>query len=258
MAEEKKEKEVKEEESSQQAPKKSGGILKLIIFGVIGILVVTGIAFGALMFLQEPAKSDAEDSATHEPHEKENSKESSGHDKKHKSEDRHHAEAAEQSDYEDAGFEMMNPTDEMMEEIMANLAVLDIDPNEGIFDSDFAMSPEDSIKEMNWLDKEKHRLKNWEDSLAIVEKDLKKLNQSVSQKLIRIEQVESARTSTLAKLYNGMDSKAVARLMANLDDNTIVSILPRMKMSKASQVLSLFSPKRAANLSKKMITIAVN
>ncbi len=252
MAEEQKEKEVQEEESQEQAPKKSGGILKIIIFAVVGLVVVVGIAVGTLMLLQEPASSDAESSADSTTQESD-AKDTKNKSKAKSGEKELHAEA---SDLEEDTDESMSLTDEMMDEIMANLAVLDFDSDEGEISSEFVMSLEDSIEEMNWLDKEKLRLKIWEDSLVSVEKDLKKLDQSVSQKIVRIEQVESARTATLAKLYNGMDSKAVARLMANLDDNTIVSILPRMKLNKASQVLSLFSPKRAANLSKKMITIA--
>ena len=60
----------------------------------------------------------------------------------------------------------------------------------------------------------------------------------------------------LAKLYDGMESRAVAKLMGNLDDETVVSILPRMKTKNASEVLQLLPAKRAAKLSKRMITIA--
>jgi flagellar motility protein MotE (MotC chaperone) len=53
-----------------------------------------------------------------------------------------------------------------------------------------------------------------------------------------------------------MEPRAVAKLMANLDDETIVSILPRMKSKNASAVLALLPPQRGARLSKQMITIA--
>jgi flagellar motility protein MotE (MotC chaperone) len=73
-----------------------------------------------------------------------------------------------------------------------------------------------------------------------------------------IEKAESTRITQLAKLYDGMDARAVAQLMANLDDLTIVSILPRMKQQNAARVLQMIPAKRAARLSKKMMTIAEN
>ena len=62
----------------------------------------------------------------------------------------------------------------------------------------------------------------------------------------------------LAKLYDGMQAPAVAQLMANLDDNTIVQLLPKMNAKQASAVLALMPPQRAAKLSKQMMTIAEN
>ena len=58
------------------------------------------------------------------------------------------------------------------------------------------------------------------------------LDKRVTQKLLRLEQAESAKIASLAKLYDGMDARAVARLVANLDDQTVVSIVPRMKQKK--------------------------
>jgi flagellar motility protein MotE (MotC chaperone) len=55
-----------------------------------------------------------------------------------------------------------------------------------------------------------------------------------------------------------MDARTVANMMANLDDTTIVSLLPRMKQKNASQVLGLMPPQRAAKLSKQMIEVAEN
>lgn len=246
LAEEEKKAEETTEESPETTPKKKGSMMKIIIFSVVGIIVVAGISVGTL-FLLTPSDSASSDTAS-----------DSTHTSRDHSTDKSHATTDHEEEYD---FEDENPIfdeESMMEEIMKNLAEMDYQPDESELSAEvIAMSLEDSLANMDWLDREKHRLSTWEDSLRIVRKDLEKLEQTVSQQIIRIEQVESAKTATLAGLYDGMDAKAVARLMLNLDDNTIVTIIPRMKTKQASAVLSLFPPKRAAKLSKKMITIAV-
>ena len=142
---------------------------------------------------------------------------------------------------------------DMIEE---NLAVMDWDPNAGMTEEELTMSAEDSVEAVNWLDSEKKKLAKRENDLEKREKELAKLDLSVTQKILRIELEESSRTGELAKLYDGMDSRAVAQLMANLDDDTVVSILPKMKSKNASAVLQLLPAQRAARLSKQMITIA--
>ena len=96
----------------------------------------------------------------------------------------------------------------------------------------------------------------WEKKLDARQRELDITDKKVSQKLLKLEQAESTKISNLAKLYDGMDPRAVAKLIANLDDATVVSILPRMKLKNASTVLALMPAKRGARLSKKMITIA--
>jgi flagellar motility protein MotE (MotC chaperone) len=120
------------------------------------------------------------------------------------------------------------------------------------------MSVEDSLEQVNWLEKEKAELADREASLDKRQKELEKLDRDVTKKLTTLEQAESSRIAQLARLYDGMDARAVAKLAANLDDATVVAILPRMKPKNASQVLALLPAKRAAKLSKQMITIAGN
>ena len=147
----------------------------------------------------------------------------------------------------------------VLEANMANLEVLDYVPGENELTEDqTSMSVEDSIEAVNWLENEKAKLAEREKELDAKEKRLNILDGKVSQKIVRIEQAESTRISKLAKLYDGMDARAVAKLIANLDDETVVSLLPRMKLKNASSVLALMPPPRAARLSKQMITIAEN
>ncbi|MBD3257861.1 hypothetical protein GF377_05460 [candidate division GN15 bacterium] len=151
--------------------------------------------------------------------------------------------------------------EKVIDEIMANLEILDYEPSEDEMygeDVGSGMSEEDSIEAAKWIESEEKRLGEWESKLEEREKELAVLDKKVSQKILRIEQAESARIAQLARLYDGMDARAVAKLAANLDDATVVSILPRMKPKNASLVLQLMPAKRAARLSKQMITIAEN
>lgn len=155
-------------------------------------------------------------------------------------------------------------TDEEMsalDQIEANLNYLDQPPADrqaGSAGQAEMISAEDSIEEVNWLEEENNKLAVREKNVTEREKSVQRLEKEVSRKIIIIEQAESSRIAKLAKLYDGMDPRSVTKLMNNLDDDTVVSLISRMKMKNASQVLSLLSPQRAARLSKKMITIAEN
>ncbi len=147
--------------------------------------------------------------------------------------------------------------------IQESLDYLDYEPTKSDVSADGSeggagMSKEDSLGAVDWLKEEKAKLAKREKDLERREKELQALDKQVSKKLVTLEQAESARVAELAKLYDGMDPRSVAKLMLNLDDETVVAILPRMKQKSAAQVLSLFSPERAARLSKKLITIAEN
>jgi flagellar motility protein MotE (MotC chaperone) len=87
------------------------------------------------------------------------------------------------------------------------------------------------------------------------EKELEKLEYKVNQGLMKIGQAESARIINLARLYDGMKPEAVAQLFANLSDEVILSLLPRMKSANAAKILALMPPKRAARISTQMITV---
>jgi flagellar motility protein MotE (MotC chaperone) len=161
------------------------------------------------------------------------------------------------------GFDLDENDPSVIESIQESLEYLDYEPTQadvsaGGSEGGAGMSEEDSLGAVNWLKDEKAKLAKREKELERREKELQALDKQVSKKLLTLEQAESARITELAKLYDGMDPRSVAKLMLNLDDETVVAILPRMKQKSAAQVLSLFSPERAARLSKKLITIAEN
>lgn len=147
----------------------------------------------------------------------------------------------------------------VIEAVMQNLAFLDYEPDISEVETEEAkMSADDSIEAEKWLEAEKAALLEREKELSRRERELAKLDERVTQKLLRLEKAQSTRITGLAMLYNGMDPSSVTTLMANLDDEMVVSILPRMNPKNASAVLSLMPAKRAAQLSKRMIMIAEN
>ncbi|HUV31654.1 MAG TPA: hypothetical protein VMY05_11270 [Acidobacteriota bacterium] len=146
----------------------------------------------------------------------------------------------------------------VIEDIMNNLEFLDYKPTSADMaeDEQMVMTVSDSAKAADWLKTEKARLTKKEEGLNTRERELNILDKKVTQKILTLEQAESSRIASLAKLYDGMEPRAVAKLIANLDDETVVAILPRMKIKNASEVLALMPAKRGARLSKQMITIA--
>ncbi len=215
--------------------------MKWLILGVGFVVVMALVAFGTLMMLGGDNASVSESETTHESEKvKKDAKKET---KPKMSADRA---ATAEEEYES-----------MLSKMMENLAVLDYVPGpDEMMTQDGSMSIQDSTDGANWLEKEKHKLAKRERSLDLKQRELEKVDRKVSQKLLRIEQAESSRINQLAKLYDSMDPQAVAQLMRNLEDEIVVELLPRMKSKNAAIVLSLLPPKRAANLSKQMITLA--
>jgi flagellar motility protein MotE (MotC chaperone) len=120
------------------------------------------------------------------------------------------------------------------------------------------LTPEDSLDTLNWIQKEMAKLDKARTEQEKRMKELQALEYKIDQCLVKIEQAESTRIAKLARLYDGMKAAEVAKLFANLDDNTILSVLPRMKPANASKILGLIPPKRAARISTRMITVLEN
>lgn len=241
----------KTEKAAAKAPAKSGksSLIRYLVFGAAGVVVVLIVAFGTLMLIgtgqpipgpsTQPAPSEAAGAATNS--------QSTGADS-----------SADVFD-EDSLMASLEQDESVLQTILASLDALDYVPDEKDLTQDSeGMSVEDSIEAVNWLELEKSKLDERQRELNAREKRLNVLDSRIQQKILVIEQAESVRITKLAKLYDGMEAGAVAKLVANLDDETVVSLLPRMKLKNASAVLSLMPPARAARLSKQMITIAEN
>ncbi len=240
--EENKENPEAEEPKGDKPAAKSSGILKYAVIGGGAFLLVVLIAVGSVLLLKEDPPEITESS---EALEETQSPQSAG-DSLQPASDKESILALED-----------DPT--VIENIKDNLAFLDYVPEFEEMETgeaEFTISAEDSIAEVNWLEQEKTALAQKEQELNARQAELESLDKEVSRKLLVLEQAQTSRVNNLAKLYDGMDPRAVAQLMANLDNETVVAILPRMKAKNASAVLELVPPKRAAKLSKQMITIA--
>lgn len=267
MAEEEKKKTEKTEETAAEQPAKSS-IVKYIIMGLVGALVVGGVAFGTMMMLGGDKSEVAEDSQDSEAVESSSHEKSEAADEAHAPKNNSHDTEESSFDFGEA-FEIEEPLTEAellaefeksgsaIDNIKEQLGFLDFDPATGDMGDGFAqMSVEDSLEQVSWLVTEKKRLEELQAKLDKRAKTQQKLEKKLNKQIVRIEQAESSRISTLARLYDGMEPRSVAKLVANLDDNTVVSIIPRMKQKNASLMLGMMPPKRAARLSKKLITIS--
>ncbi len=247
--------EVKQQQAaSAEAKSSGGGMLKYIIFGAGAGVVVAVVTVAALMLLSDkPAETTAGD---HKSSAETTSHPTAPRLPDHKSAP-NTAALANQAEVGEDDVQLSEEEASAIDKIMESLAFLDYEPDEDeLAEEEGRMTKEDSVEQVNWLDKEKTTLAAREKDLSARRKELDRLEKEVNKKLLNLEQVESARTAQLAKLYDGMDPRSVAKLMANLDDKTVVSILPRMKLKNASAVLQILPPQRAAKLSKQMITIA--
>jgi len=241
----------KTEKAEAKAPAKSGksSLIRYLIFGAAGVVVVLIVAFGTLLLIGtgQPVPDQSSQPAPSEAAGKATNSQSTG--------------AGSSADVfdEDSLMAFLEQDESVLQTLLASLDALDYVPDEkDLTQESVGMSVEDSIEAVNWLELEKSKLADHQKELEAREKRLNVLDSKIQQKILVIEQAESVRITKLAKLYDGMEAGAVAKLVANLDDETVVSLLPRMKLKNASAVLSLMPPARAARLSKQMITIAEN
>lgn len=256
---------------AEQKPAEKGGkspMMGYLIFGVVCIALIAGAAFGTLFVMQKmQPPAVAADSTAHADTTKGKQPDSTHAHQDHEAGEAHHGDHASLSDAQEqldaladstVASDSHNPGD-LAEQLNANMEALESEVAREHAANEHGgpdMSVEDSVKAAAWLAKEESRLATKEKELNQRSAELDKQEKSISAKISRIEQAESSRISNLAKVYDGMDAGAVAKLMANLDDETVVSVLPRMKQKNASAVLSMLPAQRAASLSKQMITIA--
>lgn len=138
-------------------------------------------------------------------------------------------------------------------EVLKELAFLDFD-----FEEKTPVAPGDSAAvtdSLSDIQKARELLAAEKAELDKKQAELQEKENKVAQGLARIDDAETARIMSLARLYDGMKAEDVAQLVANLEDSLVVAIILRMKPANAAKLLALLPPKRAASISTQLITI---
>jgi flagellar motility protein MotE (MotC chaperone) len=234
-------------EPTPVAPSKSKGMLKYILFGVAGLGLMGAAVFVTLMFLGDKKTDTAESEVPAAKTEKTIERQTDS-----TASERASVDSGETAEPLDSLGEVVDP----IEQLVANIDVMNAEADSANALQTNTAAREDSLKALDWLEKQKSELAQRENALAARQREIEELDRKVSQRVMRLEQSLADRVANLAKLYDGMEPDAVAKLAENLDDSIVVAIIPRMKQKNASQLLSLLPPQRAAKLSKQIITLA--
>jgi len=112
----------------------------------------------------------------------------------------------------------------------------------------FGGQEEDTLAELSWIEAEKRKIQAEQLELSLERRQLEALKREVEGLLAQRKRVAGERIAYLAKLFNEMKQDEISKLMAELDDETIVAVLPQMKTKSASQVLAMLPPERAARI----------
>ena len=113
----------------------------------------------------------------------------------------------------------------------------------------------DSASQISWFEKEKKDLTEQRKALEVEKRELELLKLEVESLLTKKQSAQEEKLNMLVQLYDGMKAEEVASVMENLDDSTIVAVLPKMKAQHAAKVLGLLNPKRAAKISNQLMAL---
>ncbi len=114
------------------------------------------------------------------------------------------------------------------------------------------------------LEKQSQRINELETALRQTRKTLEGLQQSTSDRIVKMEEDERKNLKKLSKMYGLMEPGQASKILEGMDDEIIVNILMGMKERQAAKLLGSFASqnatlkKRAATISKKMRTLSWN
>jgi flagellar motility protein MotE (MotC chaperone) len=113
----------------------------------------------------------------------------------------------------------------------------------------------DSLKVVKWLEREKLDIRQQRDAIESQKRELVLLKRDIEKLLAKVQKVKSERIGMMAKLYDSMDPEAVAKQISNMADRTVVMLLPQMNTRTAAKVMALLDPKRAAQITTKLLAM---
>jgi flagellar motility protein MotE (MotC chaperone) len=116
-------------------------------------------------------------------------------------------------------------------------------------------SYEDSIQASAWIARERERIAREDAEVTAKKRELLTLKKDLEQLLGKVQEARSERIAMMAKLYDNMESEAVAKQIANMDDRTVVMLLPQMNTRTAAKIMALIEPKRAAAITTKLLAL---
>ena len=224
---------------------KSNGLMKMIIIGVI-VFVVGIAAFSFMMgVFSAPESADSEQSSEQASETKDSHE---------------NADGKEASEADTAGDDYLSDIAKLENELFGIHEVGDAKDMDDIMtlvdDDERGMTVEDSAKAVKWLDKEKTKITKDRAELDARKKELDTQEYRLKQIIANVNQMQSARMGSLAKLYDGMKPEQVAPLLVKLSEDQAVGILLKMKPGNAAKILGSISPDRAARISARMITLS--
>lgn len=111
----------------------------------------------------------------------------------------------------------------------------------------------DTAHELSILDRRQREIAADEAHLDKERRELNRLKQEVEVLLANQNAVANEKVIYMAKLLDAMKPDEITGLISELDDKTILKVLPRMKPKNASQVLALLPPKRAAQIATTLL-----
>ncbi|MCD6420072.1 MAG: hypothetical protein J7L41_05110 [Synergistetes bacterium] len=112
-------------------------------------------------------------------------------------------------------------------------------------------------KELNELEQKLNQrekeLEKKEKEVSLREKKLKDLKFKAEELMSQAVDLDK-NYRILAKLYSEMQPGEAADVFTNLSDDIVVNILKRMDGEKAAKIISLMDPRRAADITRRMMT----
>ncbi|GAB4317237.1 MAG: hypothetical protein Kow0074_05720 [Candidatus Zixiibacteriota bacterium] len=111
----------------------------------------------------------------------------------------------------------------------------------------------DTVAEIALLDQRRKEIQAEEQKLAKERKELEELRAEIEDLMNKKQAVAEEKLSYIAKLLDAMKPDEMSGLIANLDNPTIMDVLPRMKPQTASRVLATLPPERAAKITMELL-----
>lgn len=120
---------------------------------------------------------------------------------------------------------------------------------------------EDPVDEhLSYLEKERAKIQAEKRTLALLRADVKKdiqrmekLQKQLNDTLNKKDEIREKRILKLVKVYQKMQPSEAVKLLNNINEDLMLSILFKMKEKQQGKILSLMEPTKAAIISEKLI-----